>query len=199
MHSVQNISKKLATHKARNRCERRFLKRSSVLLLLRDQPEGAEVLMIKRSHREGDPWSGQMGFPGGRREKHDPDDLTTAVRETREEIGLDTTTTARCVGQLSDFRTHFIWRRVPVRAPMIVKPYVFHLLEPVGNYLLNDEVTEVVWVPVGFFADHRNRRSLSWQISAGTAVETPCYYYHDYQIWGLSLRMLDELLAVVAG
>ncbi len=194
MHSVQSISKKLDTHRARDRFERRFLKRSSVLLLLRDQPNGTEVLMIKRSHREGDPWSGQMGFPGGRQEKHDLDDLATAVRETQEEIGLDTTTTAHCIGQLSDLRTHLSWRR----APKIVKPYVFHLLEPASDYLLNDEVAEVIWVPMGFLADHSNRGSMQWQLGLRKTLEMPCYHYRGRQIWGLSLRMLDELLAIVA-
>lgn len=195
MHSVQSISKKLDAHRARDRFERRFLKRSSVLLLLRDQPNGAEVLMIKRSHREGDPWSGQMGFPGGRREKHDLDDLATAIRETQEEIGFNAATAARCIGQLSDLRTHFTWRRTP----MVVKPYVFHQLEPASDYLLNEEVAEVIWVPMGFLADRSNRGSMQWQMSSGKRLEMPCYRYRGCQIWGLSLRMLDELLAIVAG
>lgn len=48
-----------------------------------------EVLFIKRASRKGDRWSGHVALPGGGRDAEDADDLTTAIRETREEIGLD--------------------------------------------------------------------------------------------------------------
>ena len=49
----------------------------------------AEVLFIKRTSRTRDPWSGDIALPGGRRDPEDIDDLATAIRETREEVGLD--------------------------------------------------------------------------------------------------------------
>ena len=48
-----------------------------------------EVLFIKRSARQGDRWSGHVALPGGRRDPTDKDDVAAAVRETREEVGLD--------------------------------------------------------------------------------------------------------------
>src|SRR5215471_17287898 len=46
------------------------------------------VLLIRRSEREGDPWSGHWSFPGGWRQKGDQDLLHTALRELEEECGL---------------------------------------------------------------------------------------------------------------
>ena len=50
-----------------------------------------EVLFIKRAGRPGDRWSGHTALPGGKRDPEDADDLTAAIRETREEVGLDLT------------------------------------------------------------------------------------------------------------
>ena len=52
-----------------------------------DGAEQTEVLFIQRAERPGDPWSGQMAFPGGHREDSDIS-LQAAMRETHEEIGL---------------------------------------------------------------------------------------------------------------
>lgn len=56
---------------------------------LQSTSESTEVLYIKRSANPKDPWSGNVAFPGGRRDPDDADDFSTAVRETQEEIGLD--------------------------------------------------------------------------------------------------------------
>ena len=50
-----------------------------------------EVLFIKRAGRAGDRWSGHTALPGGKRDPEDADDLAAAVRETKEEVGLDLT------------------------------------------------------------------------------------------------------------
>src|SRR4051812_43354840 len=75
------------------------LRRAAVAVLLHDEPTGPRVLLMKRAERESDPWSGHISLPGGRHEPFDSDLLDTAIRETREELGLDLTTT-RYVGQL---------------------------------------------------------------------------------------------------
>jgi 8-oxo-dGTP pyrophosphatase MutT (NUDIX family) len=51
----------------------------------------AEILFIKRAGRVGDRWSGHTALPGGRRDPTDADDRAAAVRETKEEVGLDLT------------------------------------------------------------------------------------------------------------
>lgn len=66
-------------------------KRSAVAIILRSvagDHRHAQLLFLRRTTRAGDPWSGQVAFPGGRRDASDIDDLSTAVRETQEELGL---------------------------------------------------------------------------------------------------------------
>ena len=48
-----------------------------------------DIVFIERAAHEGDPWSGHVAFPGGRCESEDDGPSATAVRETREEIGID--------------------------------------------------------------------------------------------------------------
>ena len=48
-----------------------------------------EILFIKRAGRVGDRWSGHVALPGGRRDPPDVDDRAAAIRETKEEVGLD--------------------------------------------------------------------------------------------------------------
>ena len=61
-------------------------RRAAVAVVLRSLPDStAEILYILRQASPTDPWSGQVGFPGGRRQASDADDYAVAVRECREE------------------------------------------------------------------------------------------------------------------
>ena len=61
---------------------------TAVALVLAPGSMGLEALFIRRAERADDPWSGHIALPGGRREPGDADRLATAVRETREEVGV---------------------------------------------------------------------------------------------------------------
>ena len=61
----------------------------SIIIVKPNAPHDAQVLLIERSKNKNDPWSGHMAFPGGRYQDNDQDILSTAIRETLEEIGLD--------------------------------------------------------------------------------------------------------------
>ena len=95
---------------------------AAVAVLLHDGTEGLEALFIHRAERAGDTWSGQIAFPGGRREPSDSDLRVTAIRETHEEIGVDLAS-AEPLGVLDD-----MYPRTPVLPPVVVRPFVFGLL-----------------------------------------------------------------------
>lgn len=185
---VAYLIKSYAANKKWFRC---FTHRSSVALILRENNQALEVLMIKRAEREGDPWSGQMGFPGGRAEKVDKNTLCTARRETYEEIGLDASACTQHIGRLSDILAR------PRRWPkaMVVTPYIF-TIEQVPALRLNGEVDEVVWIPLAFFFNKDNRKEKLFTRGSLQRL-LPYYEYQGKTVWGMSLMMLDELMTLI--
>jgi 8-oxo-dGTP pyrophosphatase MutT (NUDIX family) len=170
---------------------RRRLTRASVALIYRKADDGGvELMFIQRARRQGDPWSGDMGFPGGRMQPEDATPRAAAERETLEETGVDLLRHGRFQARLSDLitRHHSRWR------PMVVTPYVYqwHGTQPVT---LNHEVEQIVWVPLDYLAARENQSRLPWRTPVGT-LNLPCCRYQDYCIWGLSYSMLQELLVL---
>jgi 8-oxo-dGTP pyrophosphatase MutT (NUDIX family) len=190
---VQQIRSALSRFEPRALARRDSLAVAAVAAIVRDTSYGAELLMIQRAERSGDPWSGHMGLPGGRAEPGDDGSLSTAIRETHEEVGIDLLEEATLIGRLSDVPAVADGRPVALK----IVPYVFQL-ESSPEIELSHEVTEVVWVPMAFLAERANRSSMWWQRTQ-ERVLLPCYRYEGYLIWGLTLVMLDELLGVVSG
>src|SRR5688500_15080629 len=98
-------------------------RRAAVALLVRldetRQLPTPQLLMIKRATFEGDPWSGHIALPGGRREAGDPTLERTVVRETWEETAIDRERDGRLLGCLDG-----LVARTPVLPPIIVHPIV---------------------------------------------------------------------------
>ncbi|MGH8459749.1 MAG: NUDIX hydrolase, partial [Nevskiales bacterium] len=178
----------LARHRARRLPGRRWLTRAVVAVVLRDDAAlGPCVLLMRRALRSGDPWSGHMSFPGGRLSPDDVSGFHAAIREAREETGLQLRED-EYLGRLSDVMT----RRHERPVPMLVSPYVFRLeREPV--WTLNHEAVETLWVPLSFLANLGNRSELRWRVGP-LNLRLPSYVYQGRTIWGLTLLMLKELV-----
>ncbi len=166
-------------------------KRAAVAISLRSGVSGPEILMIQRAVREGDPWSGHMGFPGGRKDASDASDVACAKRETREEISFDLDTCGELVCQLSDVNTG--WRAD--RPEMLVAPFIFKV-DSTPDFELNHEVDDTLWVPLSFLLDDANRSRHQWDWR-GEVLESDAFTYDNRLIWGLSLMMIDELLEII--
>jgi 8-oxo-dGTP pyrophosphatase MutT (NUDIX family) len=161
---------------------------AAVAILLADSTEGAggglEVLFIHRAERAGDTWSGHIAFPGGRRDPGDPDLLATAIRETREEIGVDLSAAER-LGLLDDMHP-----RTPVLPPVVVRPYVFGLLERPA-IILNTEVQDAFWVSFRALAAPGVQREVTIQ-HRGAPRTLPAYVLGNRTIWGMTERILTQ-------
>lgn len=160
-------------------------KEAAVALVLRPSSvaDDVELLLIRRAMREGDPWSGQIGLPGGRWSADDGTLERTALRETHEEVGLDVTAHGIVLGQLDELRP-----RTPVLPPIIVRPFVV-ALHSTPELVPSDEVAEMRWVRVGqlFHADARVRTSVRVR---DMHLKVDAYQIDDFTVWGMTERIL---------
>ena len=168
------------------------VRHAAVAAVLRQAADDVELLFIHRADDPRDPWSGHMAFPGGRVEPGDGDPLRAAVRETREEVGLDLDHQGALLGRLSDVAA--VGRGRPL--PLVILPFVF-AVSGQPELVPNREVAGMVWVPLSFLGDPGRRSTMAWA-RGGTTATLPCYRYRGHLIWGLTFGMVDELVEVVA-
>lgn len=161
---------------------------AAVALVLRDSPEGLDLLFIRRAEHEADPWSGQMGFPGGRAEPGDADLTQTAIRETREEVGIDLAS-AVWLGRLDEVRA--MARMRPQN--LVIAPHVFRLRAP-SEALPGPEVRSAHWLPLDEIRQERWLSTMDYSYE-GATLEFPCLRYDGLLIWGLTFRMFMSLRA----
>jgi len=163
------------------------LQRAAVAIVLRDGPAGIEVLFIRRAEHPNDPWSGQIAFPGGRREPGDADLRATAVRETREELSVDLDASGRFLGPLDEQRA--MARLRPMN--LTIAPFAFRLDSP-AELRLSDEVTSTHWVGLASLLRPEAHSLLHYE-QAGSSLEFPCLRVNGLVIWGLTYRMFASL------
>ncbi len=178
-------------HPAERRIEGELRLAAVAAVFRRTGVRGLELLFIQRARQRDDPWSGQMAFPGGRMEPEDRSALATAVRETREEVGLDLERDARRVGQLDDVQAMARGRPVP----LVIRPFVFLLTRSV-DLVLNEEVADVVWIPLDWLQSGQGAGTMDYDWH-GVQVKLPCVRYRGYLVWGLTYRMLSSLLRLL--
>jgi 8-oxo-dGTP pyrophosphatase MutT (NUDIX family) len=149
-------------------------------------PAPAAILLIRRSERLGDPWSGHIALPGGRQDPLDPDLLETAIRETREEVGIQLER-GNLMGSLAA-----VVPLSPVLPPIAVRPFVF-LLDRRPALALNSEVASATWVEVDHLLQPTNHHPVQLEV-AGIPRVVQAYQLEEGVIWGLTERILSSLI-----
>ncbi len=163
------------------------LRSSAVLVAIADGPDGAEVLLTRRSealrsHR------GEISFPGGRVDAGETFEAA-ALREAHEEVALDPSA-VRLRGRLDPISTmvsrSFI---VPVVATVDERPTLW----PAA-----DEVERIIWVPLVELTRADTFREEIWEFDG---QPRPIFFFEldDETIWGATARMLHQLLRVALG
>ena len=165
------------------------LTQAAVALVLREDKAGLQVLFIERASHQSDPWSGDLGFPGGKVEATDGSPRLTAERETREEIGLDLRT-ARLLGRLSDV----VGAHLPVRVSCFV-----YALGAVAPLRLNHEIRDAFWVVLEELANQERHSSdmvnFRDESFLRPAIRLPIA--DKPVLWGLTYRLVMEFIEII--
>jgi len=159
---------------------------AAVMILLRDEGRGLEILLGERRKREGDPWSGQIGLPGGRHHPEDESLLRTAIRETIEEVGVNVKESVEVLGHMAP--------RAPGNKPeLLVVPFVGLATKPLTP-TPGPEMTSIFWVPLADLPATQGKVQVHTILGELTV---PAYMYGERLIWGFTYRILEELLVFV--
>ncbi len=163
-------------------------KKAGVLVLfypIMDQPH---IVFIRRNEYPG-VHSGQISFPGGAYEEADSDIVTTALRESEEEIGVDRSV-VRVLGRLTD---------------LYIPPSNFLVSPVVGYSILRpefcpdpQEVDRILEISFNAISDSENLTEKQIEIFPGTRITAPGYFIEDQIIWGATAMILHELTDVIS-
>ncbi|MBU0516292.1 MAG: CoA pyrophosphatase [Proteobacteria bacterium] len=167
------------------RVENKSLKRAAVLVPFVIK-HGELHLVYTRRTEEVEHHPGQVSFPGGMKDREDPDLLSTALRETWEEIGVDPEAVT-VWGELDHIVT--VTR-------FVVSPYV-GLLDWPDEFALNPaEVARVIEVPLEHIlhGDHFRERMIDWD---GVALTSPAFKWDGELVWGATARISKNLIEVL--
>lgn len=161
------------------------LKRAAVLMPVFHKNNALHVLLTKRTESV-EHHKGQISFPGGVVNERDADSVTTALRETEEEIGL-ARNAVDVLGVFDDYSTPSGYSITPVVGFVASLPR----LAPSSH-----EVAEIFDVPLSFFLDERNERIVpvmrerKWR-------DVYFYNYGQYEVWGVTAAILRSFLTAL--
>ena len=158
---------------------------AAVLVAISDDANSPEVLLTRRAKHLAI-HSGEVAFPGGKRDQEDESLLHTALREAEEEVALPQSS-FQYAGRLNQHIT---------RSNIIVTPYVGvipHSLELKPN---EDELDSLFYTPVDFFLDPANLHvdTVSYR---GEMRNIPRFNYRQYTIWGVTAMIIVDLMNTV--
>lgn len=160
---------------------------ASVALVLREAGDDLEALFIRRADFEGDPWSGDLAFPGGRIDPGDRDARAAAERETREELSLDLRS-ARQIGRISDVLGH--------AESIRVSGFVYGIE---GDPALspNREIREAFWSPLGHSTDVSRQAVQEFRYLDRSMALPTVRLLEDPRapvLWGITYKFMDDFM-----
>ncbi|MCB9691438.1 MAG: CoA pyrophosphatase [Alphaproteobacteria bacterium] len=176
-----------ALHRAPARLPAEGRRPAGVAMVLDD---AGQVLFIRRADKQGDPWSGHVGLPGGHVQSGESFE-EAARRETLEEVGLDLDR-AELLGSLDD-------RETPGHLPTkLVRPFVYRVPRFDTFTLQRDEVASTHLFPLHRLLRGHGRSTFPYPY-AGREWTLPCVDLDGVRLWGLTLRIVDDLLDRIDG
>jgi len=158
-----------------------------VAILLWDEPgRGLQTLLVQRAEREGDPWSGQIGLPGGRVRQTVESPRAAIHREVEEEVGINLMEVGVELGSLS---VGHPMRRIEMR----VQPWVYGLkIKP--KVRIGSEIADSFWVNL---LELSSKKKMSDITIRNQSLSVESYLVEGKVVWGFTYRVLTELLPIL--
>jgi 8-oxo-dGTP pyrophosphatase MutT (NUDIX family) len=177
---TQSIRNKLS-HLQLRKLASGFEQEAAVLMPIFEE-EGKPHFLLTRRTEEVSTHKGQISFPGGMR--HGIESLEeTALRETCEEVGIRKDQ-IEVLGRFHDYLSITDWR---------VAPFAGHVGQPFAAVPQTSEVAEILKVPFAAFCDP-SRLRVEQMYRLGRLVDVYFYSYENYEIWGLTARIIKDFL-----
>jgi len=191
--SLRRVEQRLAAHRPKDLPRVASARRAAVAALLRYRRDAPDVLLMQRVERADDRWSGQVSFPGGREEEEDADLLATALREVREEVGLDLADSAKLLGNIDPIRAMARGKILP----MSIMPFVF-LQTSEQEIVVGEEAVDTFWFPLDLAVSGDIDGTYEWKLGP-MKLDLPCWNYQGRTVWGLTHQMLTSFLELLRG
>ena len=165
-------------------------KESAVAVVLFEMETTLQCILTQRTEYTGK-HSGQISFPGGKKDNEDADLLATAIRECLEEVGVDISS-SEYLGKLTQVY-------IPVSG-FLVEPHVFYYPEVPVFVQQEREVAAVFTISL----DELIAEDVISEMKVTTEnklvkMNVPCFNIRDKQIWGATALILNELREVIRG
>ena len=155
--------------------------KAAVAILVKPKKDDLEFFLVKRAEVDDDPWSGDMAFPGGKKNPQDETLIDTATREVLEETSIDLRQ-KKAIGFMEPVYSS-------VRKNLAVQPVVYRFDE-YPEVLLNYELTKYLWAPLSEIRHGKTNAVIKgWEGSI--------YQVQGETVWGLTFRMLEKLLKLL--
>ena len=163
---------------------------AAVAIIVLADDKHCELFLIKRKVHPNDPWSGQIGLPGGHRENTDKDLIETSIRETQEETKISLSRD-QLAGQIDDQQGYAQGGQIN----LTVRPFVFVINQKPDEILINYELDQYFWMPVSHFQQHKNHIYFD---PMDSALLRPGVQIDEHNVlWGMTYRIMTDFFTAL--
>ena len=158
-------------------------RKAAVLALFYPNKKNETTLLLTQRPSYKGIHSAQISFPGGKAEKTDGNLEQTALRETFEEVGVETSS-VKIIRELTDVY-------IPP-SNFLATPFL-GFIDKKPAFVLNHEVANTIEILVSDLLNENNITTVNLTTSYMKNIDVPCFKIDDHIIWGATGMMLSEI------